>query len=105
MPHYPQHLASFDYKGFHRYFLTFCTHERAPLFTNADAVETVLSQVLRTAAAEGMAVTAYCFMPDHLHLLAEGIGPDANLKSFVTRSKQLSGYHFARRTRARLWQC
>jgi putative transposase len=104
MPNYPQHLASFDYRGFHRYFLTFCTHRRALHFTSADVVESVLSQILSTASAEGMSLTAYCFVPDHLHLLAEGTMPDADLKSFVTKSKQLSGYHFARRRRARLWQ-
>ena len=51
-----------------------------------------------------MSITAYCFMPDHLHLLAEGIAADADLKAFTARAKQFSGYHFARQTRTRLWQ-
>jgi putative transposase len=104
MPHYPPHLASFDYKGFHRYFLTFCTHERAHYFSNAAAVDIVLAQILRTSTSQGFAISAYCFMPDHLHMLVEGTHVDADLKGFVIRVKQLSGYHFKRETRQPLWQ-
>ena len=104
MPHYPRHLPSFDYQGFHRYFLTFCTHEREAHFTVAARVDGVLSQILRTGASQAVQLTAYCFMPDHLHLLSEGIRADANLKTFVARAKQVSGYHFSRATGQRLWQ-
>ena len=104
MPHYPHHLPSFDYKGFHRYFLTFCTHERVHYFARAESVHIVLSQILRTRTSQGFTLTAYCFMPDHLHLLLEGVRPEADLKAFVSRAKQSSGYHFKRETGHRLWQ-
>ena len=81
MPHYPRHLASFDYKGLHRYFLTFCTYQRAYHFSNAASVDIVLLHILSTAAAKGFAVAAYCFMRDHLHMLVEGNQPDADLKA------------------------
>ncbi len=43
-------------------------------------------------------------MPEHLHLLVEGLRADADLKTFVARAKQFSGYYFKRETGRRLWQ-
>jgi putative transposase len=104
MPRYPQHLREFDYRGFHRYFLTFCTHERAPHFTTRVHVDLVLEQFQRTCTEEEFAGIAYCFMPDHLHLLVAGERDDANLKRLIKNAKQYSGYHFQRTTGLRLWQ-
>ncbi len=104
MPAYPRPLPSFDYRGFHRYFLTFCTFERNPYFRNDPSVELVTAQILRAAAEHRHAVLAYCFMPDHLHLLVEGTTENADLKCFVTRAKQYSGFYYKRATRNTLWQ-
>jgi REP element-mobilizing transposase RayT len=68
---YPEHLKTFDYVGLHQYFLTFCTHERHRLFEKAGAVSLVRTQIERAATALQFAVIAYCFMPDHVHLLVE----------------------------------
>ena len=68
----PGHLRAFDHLGLYRYFLTFCTDYRQPFFKNAEAVTLVLSQISRAAIGEQFALLAYCFMPDHLHLLIEG---------------------------------
>jgi putative transposase len=43
-------------------------------------------------------------MPDHLHMLLEGMKADADLKALVKRAKQFSGYYFKRETGQRLWQ-
>ena len=43
MPHYPCHLSTFDYRGFHRYFLTFCTFERNHYFERAESVAIALT--------------------------------------------------------------
>ena len=51
-----------------------------------------------------MAITAYCFMPDHVHLLVQGTREDANRKSFLSRAKQYSGFYFRRETGRTLWQ-
>jgi len=69
MTRYPHHLHEFDYRGFYRYFLTFCTRERAPHFTTRAHVELVCAQFQRTCLEEQFAGIAYCFMPDHVHLL------------------------------------
>ncbi|MCA1649636.1 MAG: transposase [Acidobacteria bacterium] len=64
----------------------------------------VKEQFLRAADEQAMQITAYCFMPDHVHLVAEATGESTNLKQFIARAKQFSGYHFARASGQRLWQ-
>jgi len=100
----PEHLESFNYVGVRRYFLTFCTHNRLRPFVAADRVEIVRQQILRSAAYERMAVLAYCFMPDHLHVLVEGESEDSDCLRFIKRAKQLTGFHYNRDFGERLWQ-
>ena len=100
----PDHLASFDYRGTHRYFLTFCTHKRARHFTTADRVALVLAQFQRAAEQEPFAFLAWCFMPDHVHLLVQGQTEAADVRPFIRLAKQLSGFHFKQRFGAALWQ-
>ena len=103
-PRHPEHLETFDYCGPYRYFLTFCTHARARHFVIAAHVATVLEQILRAAADEHMAIVAYCFMPDHLHLLVEGSRDDSDCLSFIRRAKQFSGFYFKKAHGKQLWQ-
>ena len=84
--------------------LTFCTHQRLPRFGNAEIVNVALSQILRAADDEQFAILAYCFMPDHLHLLVAGTAETSDAKRFIARAKQLSGYACRRYARGRLWQ-
>ena len=100
----PGHLASFDYLGLHRYSLTFCTDRRQPFFTTQATVDLVLEQIVRAASEHEFAVIAYCFMPDHLHLLIEGTSDTSDCEKFIARVKQDSGYYYARVHQSRLWQ-
>ena len=100
----PARLKSFSYVGIHRYSLTFCTNWKRRLFENAAAVELVLSQFLRIAAQEQFSILAYCFMPDHVHVLIEGLSANSDAKKFITKSKQCSAHAYAKKFRARLWQ-
>lgn len=102
-PRRPEHLRTFDYAGLHRYFLTFCTIERRPLFVTLDAVDCVRTQFLR-AADDGYAFLAYCFMPDHVHLLVDGTSDDSDCRRFIARGKQLSGFHYKKQFGEPLWQ-
>ena len=101
---YPEHLKAFDYRGLHQYFLTFCTHNRGRLFAKADAMEVVRTQIARASAEQRMSVIAYCFMPDHLHLLMEGQSDDADCRTFIARAKQYSGFSYQAAFGRRLWQ-
>ena len=80
MPYKPvPRLHNFSYAGLHRYSLTICTSRRQQVFVNREAVDLVLWQLLQSASRSGFAVIAYCFMPDHLHLLVEGTDDHAAL--------------------------
>ena len=101
---YPRHLPGFSYTGLHQYSLTFCTESRAAIFTNADTVTLVLTQIQRAAIEESIAIVAYCFMPDHLHLIIEGTAAHSGLKDFIHRAKQYSAFYYKRQVGSRLWQ-
>ena len=100
----PGHLKTFYYVGFHRYFLTFCTHNRGRTFVANDVVVWVLSQIQRAADDEQFAILAYCFMPDHLHVLIEGESEHSDCRRFITRAKQLSAFYYSKKFGGRLWQ-
>jgi putative transposase len=101
---YPRHLRTFDYVGLHSYFLTWCTDARKKHFTVADKVNLVMGQIVRAAADERFAISAHCFMPDHLHLLIEAQSPASDGRRFIKQAKQFSGYSFSREYQTRLWQ-
>jgi putative transposase len=103
-PQRPERLKSFDYLGEYRYSLTFCTRLRRHLFVNDDVVSLVLAQFSRGADEEYFAVTAYCFMPDQVHLLVEGTSPASDCRRFIKRSKQYAGFAYSARFGQKLWQ-
>jgi putative transposase len=45
-----------------------------------------------------MALLAYCFMPDHVHIVVEALEETADLRRFVKAFKQRSGFEHRRRT-------
>src|SRR5437762_9801465 len=85
--HGPGHLKTFDYIGLCGYTLTVCCHSRSRAFEIQSAVELVLLQIQRAANDERISVLAYCFMPDHLHLLVEGLSQSSNALRFIARGK------------------
>jgi putative transposase len=105
MPSTPlRRFSSFSHIGPHRYSLTFGTFNRQRLFVDARVVEIVRSQILRAGELCGFEVFAYCFMPDHLHLLVGGSAGPARLTVFAQRAKQLSGYYGRRHLGGPIWQ-
>ena len=67
-------------------------------------VADVCREILRTADASEVAILAYCFIPDHLHLLAEGLSETADVTRFVKLAKQRTAYAFRRTHDTVLWQ-
>jgi len=100
----PKRLSSHSYGGRANYFLTFCTYERVKALTDPDIAARTLEQFRRTAAVEQFAIRAYCLMPDHVHLLVEGLSASSDLKRFAKMAKQRSGGVHRRRRGQRLWQ-
>ncbi len=92
------------YIGRNWYFLTTCTHNRSPVFDDADLVKDHLAFLAEVAKGPCFAVQAYCFLPDHLHLLVSGESDDSDCMSFINLFKQKSGFAFKRLDGKRLWQ-
>ena len=92
------------YVGRRRCFLTFCTHQRQRLFARADTVDQTRDSFLHAAISFHEAIVAYCFMPDHAHLLVEGLNDQADALGFVHQAKQKSGYAYSQKTDGRSWQ-
>jgi len=101
---YPPHLKNFSYVGRYRYFLTFCCIKGTQPFKHKSAVDLVLRQILRAAGEKAFEIIAYCFMPDHLHLLVSGGNDTADCRAFIKAAKQYSGYYHRRELRHSLWQ-
>ena len=102
---YPRYCPSFSYVGRHCYLLTFVTFMRMEAFRDAATVDVVWSQFLRAAGEKGFEVLVYCFMPDHVHLVVEGMVDHARLKLFAKLAKQYSAYAYScSHSREKLWQ-
>ena len=105
MPHpYPPHWAHCSYVGRIDYSLTYVTDNRRELFTNASTVDFVRSHFLRAAAEERFEEIAYCFMPDHLHVIVSGRTDESDCKAFIKAAKQYSSYYWKQRHGYRLWE-
>jgi putative transposase len=84
--------------------LTFCVHHRTDVFTDATIVRAMLEQAFQAATVRQFEILAYCFMPDHLHLLVEARSSDSDLISFANLVKQRTSYTYRQSHRERLWQ-
>ena len=100
----PGRLPHVSYVGMQRYSLTLCTFERETRFTTHGVVDPIRSQLLQSAYEFRFELTAYCYMPDHLHLLAIGESEASDLERFMSRMKQDAGFWYAKTYRKRLWQ-
>lgn len=60
------------------------------MFTNSDVVGLALQALNEASDKHAFGLHAYCFMPDHVHLLVSG-DDASDLAAFVGLFKQLSG--------------
>jgi putative transposase len=101
----PPRIQGFNYKGPYRYLLTFCTHLRRHIFQDDCVAAETLARFRITAAEFQFAILAYCLMPDHIHLLVEGLSAQSDLLRFVPIGKQRTAYSYSKATGGRrLWQ-
>ena len=69
-----------------------------------DMIQPVLMTIRQCCEMFGFAISAYCFMPDHLHLVLTAADECADFQRFMANWKQRSGCHFKKLTGERLWQ-
>lgn len=76
-----------------------------PVFRSPEVVQTALAALRQATGKFDARVYAFCFMPDHLHLLAR-TSPDMDFLGFVNYFKQISGLGIRETTRDRrpVWQ-
>jgi len=91
-------LPSFDYAGGYAYHIILATRARVPRFENGRLVAFCLDRLAASAERYEFRVLAYCFMPDHLHLLVLG-DERARLIRLVQHFKQATGFRHSG-----LWQ-
>ena len=102
--HRPNRLSGVSYVGFQRYFLTICTAFRVRAFEAADTVEQVHRQFLQGSTLFDFEISAYCYMPDHLHALVTATSEQADFCELVRRFKQVSAFYYKKSTGRALWQ-
>lgn len=100
----PPRLPPHAYIGLHRYHVRISTWNRARYFEVPETTIWALEQLLQRACAFGFAIRAYCFMPDHVHLMLEACSDDASLVRLIGHWKQATGFQFKQRHGVRLWQ-
>jgi putative transposase len=92
------------YTGRGWYFLTVCTHGGSPVFANAPFARAISRHFLAAAAIDNFALHAWCIMPDHVHLLVEGLAMNCHVRHFMQRWKGGSTRSFRKRYGRDLWQ-
>ncbi len=97
-------LPHSNYLGHQWYFLTTCTESRLPVLHNSALVTEHLDVLRHCAQAQAFDLQAYCFMPDHLHLLVSGALDTSDCMEFICGFKQRSAFTFKKSTGKKLWQ-
>ena len=97
-------LPAKNYLGRQSYFVTICCDDRAPYLVEKTTAQPVLSLLLECAANHSFRLHAYCLMPDHLHILAEGAHDQCDLQEFIRLFKQRTAFQFRQSHRRPLWE-
>ena len=97
-------LPASRYSGKQTYFVTLCCEDRRPVFTTESLGHWLVLELLKSAAQERFAIHAYCLMPDHIHLLVEGLKDSCDLIRFISFFKQQSGFTYQKKFGRQLWQ-
>jgi len=97
-------LKNFDYKGCYRYFITMCTFDKKNIFYSDLLISWMIGVLKKISDRTSFKVWVYCFMPDHLHLLIEGVDDNSDMKQFVSLFKQHTGFYYQKKFGEKLWQ-
>lgn len=100
----PNRLPLASYRGARCYFVTVCCRERRPFFTREELARELALVLRDTCARHGFDIHAYCFMPDHLHVLLIGNRPSADLLLAARNFKGAAAVSARRLGISGLWQ-
>lgn len=97
-------LKDFPYKGEYRYFITISTFDKQAYFQESSKVDLCSEFLNNLSVNYNFKIWGYCFMPDHLHMLIEGITKSSDMIKFVSMYKQKTAYSFKTEYNSKLWQ-
>ena len=100
----PSRLKDFSYQGQYRYSITVRSHDLNRHFIHDKVVTRAVEILKSTADQESFSIWAYCFMPNHLHLLVEGQNTNGDMRRFVALFKQKTSYWFQGIYGKKLWE-
>ena len=104
MARHPHRLQRRRYIGAYTHFLTACVYDRQEAFRDHELALETTEQLLLTCRKHGFAVFAHTLMPDHVHVLFQGLRQDSDFLKCLNRWRQLSGYWHRQKTGRYLWQ-
>jgi putative transposase len=96
-------LKNFEYSGPNIYFVTLRTAKNKEVFTTELSVSETHAILKTCTNKHAFGIIAYCYMPDHLHVLIEG-KQESNLKKFMKEFKQRTSYLHKMKEGTYLWQ-
>ena len=96
-------LESFDYTGPYAYSITINAEGGRPHFRDARFVRFCIGTLHERAAVHAFEVLAYCFMPNHAHLLVLGLTECSRLRTFMQQFKQVTGFACKQERGITLW--
>lgn len=91
------------YIGCRGYFITVNTLKRKKLFVQGAIVQELVRCLKKIGDQEKFAIIAYCFMPDHVHIVLSGTDRDSDLEKFVKQYKQATGYYLKKKFGYKTW--
>jgi putative transposase len=97
-------LPAPHYIGQRIYFLTICCDARKTRLRGEPFVLDVLRLLKECAAEFGFLLHAFCVMPDHIHVLVQGVHAFSDAREFTRLFKQHTAYAFRKISPDRLWE-
>jgi putative transposase len=97
-------LPADQYRGRRVYFLTLCCYQRRPFFRNIRFAKWLVREIEKHAAAHRFALHAWTVMPDHVHILFEGVDHGCDLLTLTSRLKRRTSTVVRMRRNVKLWQ-
>jgi putative transposase len=101
---HPRRNNRISYIGRSTYLVTAVTRDRVKAFLDIEFGRQCERLLAEHAEREQFDISAYCLMPDHVHLVATGREPEADLRQLISKWKQATGFAWSRLGRGRLWQ-
>jgi REP-associated tyrosine transposase len=97
-------LPPANYRGRRFYFVTLCCFQRRKTFAHPSRCGWLLESIQSEAATKNFAVPAYCIMPDHCHLLLQGLDESSDFQRLMKTFKIKTSRRFWRDESQQLWQ-